>query len=77
VKPGTTVIDVGINRIAAPEKGSGKNRLVGDVAYAEAAGHAGAITPVPGGVGPMTIALLMANTLTSAYLANDLPRPQF
>ncbi|RWL96733.1 MAG: bifunctional methylenetetrahydrofolate dehydrogenase/methenyltetrahydrofolate cyclohydrolase [Mesorhizobium sp.] len=77
VKPGTTVIDVGINRVAAPEKGNGKNRLVGDVAYAEAADRAGAITPVPGGVGPMTIALLMANTLTSAYLASNLPRPQF
>ncbi len=63
VKPGATVIDVGINRIPAPEKGEGKHRLVGDVAFAEAAKNAGAITPVPGGVGPMTIALLMANTL--------------
>ncbi|TIX99817.1 MAG: bifunctional methylenetetrahydrofolate dehydrogenase/methenyltetrahydrofolate cyclohydrolase, partial [Mesorhizobium sp.] len=60
VKSGATVIDVGINRIAAPEKGEGKTRLVGDVAYAEAAKTAGAITPVPGGVGPMTIAMLMA-----------------
>lgn len=66
VKQGATVIDVGINRIAAPEKGEGKTRLVGDVAFAEAAGKAGAITPVPGGVGPMTIAMLMANTLVSA-----------
>ena len=68
VKPGATVIDVGINRVPAPEKGEGKYRLVGDVAFAEAAKIAGAITPVPGGVGPMTIALLMANTLVSAYL---------
>src|SRR5690606_17060606 len=63
VKEGATVIDVGINRIPAPEKGEGKSRLVGDVAYDEAAARAGAITPVPGGVGPMTIAMLMANTL--------------
>ena len=74
VKPGATVIDVGINRIETPE---GKTRLVGDVAYAEAEKAAGAITPVPGGVGPMTIALLMANTLVSAYLAAGLERPQF
>ncbi|MEP0233244.1 bifunctional methylenetetrahydrofolate dehydrogenase/methenyltetrahydrofolate cyclohydrolase FolD [Roseibium sp.] len=66
IKPGATVIDVGINRIPAPERGEGKNRLVGDVAFEEAVGHAGAITPVPGGVGPMTIAMLMANTLTAA-----------
>ena len=77
VKPGATVIDVGINRIPAPEKGEGKTRLVGDVAYAEAAKAAGAITPVPGGVGPMTIAMLMANTLASAYLAAGLKRPSF
>lgn len=77
VKPGATVIDVGINRIPAPEKGEGKTRLVGDVAYAEAEKVAGAITPVPGGVGPMTIAMLMANTLTSAYLAAGLARPSF
>ena len=69
VKPGAIVIDVGINRIDAPEKGEGKTRLVGDVAYAEAAIHAGAITPVPGGVGPMTIAMLMANVLTAATRA--------
>lgn len=67
VKPGATVIDVGINRIPAPEKGEGKSRLVGDVEFASAAKNAGAITPVPGGVGPMTIAMLMANTLVSAY----------
>lgn len=66
IKPGATVIDVGMNRIPAPERGQGKTRLVGDVAYAEAAAVAGAITPVPGGVGPMTIAMLMKNTLTAA-----------
>ncbi|AWC25315.1 MULTISPECIES: bifunctional methylenetetrahydrofolate dehydrogenase/methenyltetrahydrofolate cyclohydrolase FolD [Aminobacter] len=67
VKPGATVIDVGINRIPAPDKGEGKSRLVGDVEFASAAKVAGAITPVPGGVGPMTIAMLMANTLVSAH----------
>ena len=74
IKPGATVIDVGINRVAAAD---GKTRLVGDVAYAEAEKVAGAITPVPGGVGPMTIALLMANTLVAASLAAGLERPQF
>ena len=64
IKPGAVVIDVGINRL--PAGPDGKSRLVGDVATAEAAEHAAAITPVPGGVGPMTIALLMLNTLTSA-----------
>ena len=63
VKPGAVVIDVGINRIALPD---GKTRLVGDVAYNEVAQVASAITPVPGGVGPMTIAMLMANTLRAA-----------
>jgi methylenetetrahydrofolate dehydrogenase (NADP+)/methenyltetrahydrofolate cyclohydrolase len=63
IAPGATVIDVGINRVDA---GNGKTRLVGDVAYAEALPHAGAITPVPGGVGPMTIACLLQNTLTAA-----------
>jgi methylenetetrahydrofolate dehydrogenase (NADP+) / methenyltetrahydrofolate cyclohydrolase len=77
VKPGATVIDVGINRMPAPEKGEGKARLVGDVAFDEAAKIAGAITPVPGGVGPMTIAMLMANTLTSACLAAGRKRPSF
>ena len=77
VKPGATVIDVGINRVPAPDKGEGKTRLVGDVAYQEAAKAAGAITPVPGGVGPMTIAMLMANTVTSAYLAAGRKRPVF
>lgn len=77
VKPGAVVIDVGINRVPAPEKGEGKTRLVGDVATEEAAVHAAAITPVPGGVGPMTIALLMANTLAAAHLREGLPRPAF
>lgn len=66
IKEGACVIDVGINRIPAPERGEGKTRLVGDVDYDSAAERAGFITPVPGGVGPMTIALLMANTLTAA-----------
>jgi len=66
IKSGATVIDVGMNRIPTPERGEGKSRLVGDVAYAEASAVAGAITPVPGGVGPMTIAMLMANTLSAA-----------
>lgn len=66
VKPGACVIDVGINRVDAPEKGEGKTRLVGDAAYDECAAVAGSITPVPGGVGPMTIAMLMANTLAGA-----------
>ena len=77
VKPGATVIDVGINRIDAPEKGEGKSRLVGDVAYAEAETNAGAITPVPGGVGPMTISMLMANTLVSACRKAGLEAPRF
>ncbi|WP_406736050.1 bifunctional methylenetetrahydrofolate dehydrogenase/methenyltetrahydrofolate cyclohydrolase FolD [Thioclava sp. GXIMD4215] len=76
VKPGATVIDVGINRIPAPEKGEGKHRLVGDVDFASAAEVAGAITPVPGGVGPMTIACLLANTLTACARANNLPEPE-
>ena len=65
IKPGATVIDVGINRIDDPAN-PGKTRLVGDVAFAEASQHAGAITPVPGGVGPMTIACLLKNTLQAA-----------
>jgi methylenetetrahydrofolate dehydrogenase (NADP+)/methenyltetrahydrofolate cyclohydrolase len=77
VKPGATVIDVGINRIAAPEKGEGKSRLVGDVAFDEAAKVAGAITPVPGGVGPMTIAMLMANTVIAAYRKAGRVPPKF
>ncbi|MDB5473073.1 MAG: folD [Devosia sp.] len=75
IKPGATVIDVGINRIDAPERGQGRTRLLGDVAYAEAAQIAGAITPVPGGVGPMTIACLLANTVTTASLINGLVPP--
>ena len=74
IKPGATVIDVGINRL--PGDG-GKTRLVGDVAYGEAVRVAGAITPVPGGVGPMTIACLLANTVRAASLANDLPAPDW
>lgn len=69
LKPGATVIDVGINRVPAPDKGEAKTRLVGDVHFASARKIAGAITPVPGGVGPMTIACLMANTLRAAELA--------
>ena len=72
IKPGATVIDVGINRIEKPEGGT---RLVGDVDYASAVAVAGAITPVPGGVGPMTIACLLANTLTACLRANGLPEP--
>jgi methylenetetrahydrofolate dehydrogenase (NADP+)/methenyltetrahydrofolate cyclohydrolase len=76
IKPGAVVIDVGINRIPAPEKGEGKMKLVGDVDYATCAEVAGAITPVPGGVGPMTIACLLANTLTATCRANGLPEPK-
>ena len=73
IKPGATVIDVGINRIEAE---GGKTRLVGDVDFDSAKDVAGAITPVPGGVGPMTIACLLANTLTAACRANGLPEPE-
>ncbi len=72
IKPGATVIDVGINRIEKPEGGT---RLVGDCDYASCADVAGAITPVPGGVGPMTIACLLANTLTACCRSNGLPEP--
>lgn len=75
LKPGAVVIDVGINRVPAPEKGEGKTKLVGDVDFASAAGVASAITPVPGGVGPMTIACLLANTITTASLINGLVPP--
>lgn len=68
VKPGAAIIDVGINRIPAPEKGVGKTRLVGDVDYEVVKNIAGHITPVPGGVGPMTIACLLQNTLKAAAL---------
>ncbi len=77
VKSGATVIDVGINRIPAPEKGEGKSKLVGDVAFDEASAVAAAITPVPGGVGPMTIAMLMANTVIAAHRALGLTAPKF
>jgi methylenetetrahydrofolate dehydrogenase (NADP+) / methenyltetrahydrofolate cyclohydrolase len=72
VKPGATVIDVGINRVER----DGKTKLVGDVDFASAAAVAGAITPVPGGVGPMTIACLLANTLTACCRANGLAEPE-
>jgi len=75
IKPGATVIDVGINRIDAPEKGDGKTRLVGDCHFESCAEVAGAITPVPGGVGPMTIACLLANTVTACCRANGLAEP--
>lgn len=77
VKPGAVVIDVGINRVPAPEKGEGKTRLVGDVDYGEAEKVASAITPVPGGVGKMTIAMLMANAVTSAYRSAGEEPPRF
>lgn len=73
IKPGATVIDVGINRIDKPEGGT---RLVGDVDFESCAAVAGAITPVPGGVGPMTIACLLANTVTACCRANGLEEPQ-
>nr|WP_206112579.1 bifunctional methylenetetrahydrofolate dehydrogenase/methenyltetrahydrofolate cyclohydrolase FolD [Rhizobium laguerreae] len=77
VKPGATVIDVGINRVAAPERGEGKTRLVGDVAFEEVSAVASTITPVPGGVGPMTIAMLMANTVIAAHRTAGQTPPQF
>jgi methylenetetrahydrofolate dehydrogenase (NADP+) / methenyltetrahydrofolate cyclohydrolase len=73
IKPGAVVIDVGINRIAVP---GGTSKLVGDVAFAEAQGIAGAITPVPGGVGPMTIACLLRNTLIAACRRRGRPDPE-
>ena len=72
IKPGATVIDVGINRI---ERGDGKTRLVGDVRFDEAVKVAGAVTPVPGGVGPMTIACLLANTVAAARRQHGAPEP--
>ncbi len=72
IKPGATVIDVGINRVSD----GGKSRIVGDVCFAEAVAIAGAITPVPGGVGPMTIACLLVNTLRAACAQAGLPRPE-
>ncbi len=76
IGPGATVIDVGINRIAAPERGPDRTRLVGDVAFDEARAVAGAITPVPGGVGPMTIACLLRNTLEAACRRRGWPMPE-
>ena len=73
IKPGATVIDVGINRIDKPEGGT---RLVGDVDYESCAAVAGAITPVPGGVGPMTIACLLANTVTACCRTNGVAEPE-
>jgi methylenetetrahydrofolate dehydrogenase (NADP+) / methenyltetrahydrofolate cyclohydrolase len=73
IKPGATVIDVGINRVAGE---GGRYRIVGDVAFAEVSEVAGAITPVPGGVGPMTIACLLANTVKAACLLAELPQPE-
>jgi methylenetetrahydrofolate dehydrogenase (NADP+) / methenyltetrahydrofolate cyclohydrolase len=75
LKEGAVVIDVGINRLA-PADGTGKGRLVGDVAFDEALGHVGAITPVPGGVGPMTIACLLRNTLVAAHRRAGLSAPE-
>ena len=80
VKPGAVVVDVGINRIEAPEKGvkedgTVKTKLVGDVEYMSAIERAGAITPVPGGVGPMTIACLLRNTLVAACRQNGIAPP--
>jgi methylenetetrahydrofolate dehydrogenase (NADP+)/methenyltetrahydrofolate cyclohydrolase len=72
LKPGATVVDVGINRIDA---GEGKTKLVGDVNFASASETAGAITPVPGGVGPMTIAVLLRNCLVAAHARAGLPAP--
>ena len=76
IKPGATVIDVGINRIPAPEKGEGKTRVVGDVDFDSAKEVAGHITPVPGGVGPLTIACLLANTVTAACRIHGLDEPE-
>ena len=67
------MIDVGINRVPAPDLGEGKAKLTGDVDYEAAAGIAGAITPVPGGVGPMTIACLLSNTLDACRMSLGLP----
>jgi methylenetetrahydrofolate dehydrogenase (NADP+) / methenyltetrahydrofolate cyclohydrolase len=73
IKPGATVIDVGINRVPGD---AGKTKLVGDVAFNEAKEIAGAISPVPGGVGPMTIACVILNTLRAACMRKGLPEPQ-
>ena len=77
VKDGAVVIDVGINRLPAPEKGEGKTKLVGDVDFAEAGKKSSAITPVPGGVGPMTIACLLLNTLAATCSQNNIDFSDF
>ena len=77
IKPGAIVIDVGINRVPDPAAGERKTKLVGDVAFAEAAKTASHITPVPGGVGPMTIACLLANTLKAAAMRRGWDLPNF
>lgn len=76
IKPGATVIDVGVNRLPAPDKGADKTRLVGDVCFSEAVEVAGAITPVPGGVGPMTIACLLRATVIAACRQHQIPDPE-
>ena len=76
LKPGACVIDVGINRVPAPEKGEGKTKLVGDADYESCAAVAGSITPVPGGVGPMTIACLLRNTVLAACARRGWPEPE-
>jgi methylenetetrahydrofolate dehydrogenase (NADP+)/methenyltetrahydrofolate cyclohydrolase len=73
IKPGATVVDIGINRIQGED---GKTRLVGDVAFQEALDVAGAITPVPGGVGQMTVACLLVNTIRAACAIRGLPAPR-
>jgi methylenetetrahydrofolate dehydrogenase (NADP+) / methenyltetrahydrofolate cyclohydrolase len=75
VKPGATIVDVGINRVPAPEKGEGKTRLVGDADFADCEPVAAHITPVPGGVGPMTIACLLRNTVLAACARRGWPVP--
>ena len=77
VKPGATVIDVGINRVTKKIDGVEKTVLVGDVCFSDMAGVVGGITPVPGGVGPMTIACLLANTVTASYRSQGLSDPEF
>ena len=76
IRPATSDDEEAINRLDAPEKGEGKTRLVGDVDFASASEVAGAITPVPGGVGPMTIACLLANTVTACCRANGIAEPE-
>ena len=77
VKQGATVIDVGINRVTKNIEGEEKHVLVGDVCFSEMAGLVAGVTPVPGGVGPMTIACLLANTVTACFRSQNLPDPEF